>query len=329
MFIYDQITRHMGGGNIQPTTLIGVLFGILSGVASNRYKHIKLPEAVQFFGGSRFVLLFMGLFSTLFSWALLFITPYLQKGLDELTLLMNHLGGFGLFLYGILYRVLTAFGLHHLLNNIFWFQAGSYQTPSGNIVQGDLPRFFAGDPTAGGYMAGLFPIMMFALPAIALAIIQEAREDLKPKIKKTFLTAALVCFLTGVSEQIEFAFLFAAPYLFILHAVLSGAAMWLTYELDIHHGFSYSAGAIDFFLNLHLSHHAWLLIPIGIGYGFVYYFLFRWAIRRFQIPTPAGRKVRTSRIGRGAFPTRRRLFWKRWAARTTSYRWNPALPGCG
>ncbi len=163
MFIYDQITRHMGGGNIQPTTLIGVLFGILSGVASNRYKHIKLPEAVQFFGGSRFVLLFMGLFSTLFSWALLFITPYLQKGLDELTLLMNHLGGFGLFLYGILYRVLTAFGLHHLLNNIFWFQAGSYQTPSGNIVQGDLPRFFAGDPTAGGYMAGLFPIMMFAL----------------------------------------------------------------------------------------------------------------------------------------------------------------------
>ncbi len=109
---------------------------------------------------------------------------------------------------------------------------------------------------------------------------------MKPKIKKTFLTAALVCFLTGVSEQIEFAFLFAAPYLFILHAVLSGAAMWLTYELDIHHGFSYSAGAIDFFLNLHLSHHAWLLIPIGIGYGFVYYFLFRWAIRRFQIPTP-------------------------------------------
>ncbi|BFH61546.1 glucose PTS transporter subunit IIA [Paenibacillus azoreducens] len=302
MFIYGQITRHMGYGGIQPTTLIGILFGVLSGVVSNRYKHIKLPEALQFFGGSRFVLLFMGLFSTAFSWLLLFITPYLQKGLDELTLMMSHLGGFGLFLYGILYRILTAFGLHHLLNNVFWFQVGSYQAPSGNIVQGDMPRFFAGDPTAGNYMAGLFPIMMFALPAIALAIIQEAREDLKPKIKKTFLTAALVCFLTGVSEQIEFAFLFVAPYLFILHAVLSGAAMWLTYEMDIHHGFSYSAGAIDFFLNLHLSHHAWLLIPIGVGYGFIYYFLFRWAIRRFQIPTPGREEGSTLEDWAGSIP---------------------------
>lgn len=117
----------------------------------------------------------------------------------------------------------------------------------------DLPRFFAGDPTAGIFMAGLFPIMMFALPAIALAIIQEAREDLKPKIRKTFLRAAMVCFLTGVSEQIEFAFLFASPYLFALHVVMSGLAMVLTYSLGIHHGFSYSAGVIDFILNLHLS----------------------------------------------------------------------------
>ncbi|KAA9004018.1 PTS glucose transporter subunit IIA [Paenibacillus spiritus] len=286
MFTYDRVVLHLGDGSVQPATLIGILLGIVAGVAHNRFKHIKLPEAIQFFGGSRFVLLFMGLFSALFAWVMLGTAPLLQDALDGLFRVVDRSQGIGLFLYGVLYRVLTAFGLHHILNNIFWFQLGNYTTPDGAVIQGDLPRFFAGDPTAGTFMAGLFPIMMFALPAIAFAIIQEAREDLKPKIRKTFVRAALVCFLTGVSEQIEFAFLFASPYLFAVHAVMSGLAMTLTAALGIHHGFSYSAGAIDFFLNLHLSRRAWLLIPIGIGYGIVYYHLFRWAIRRFQIPTP-------------------------------------------
>ena len=202
-----------------------------------------------------------------------------------------------MFLYGILYRVLTAFGLHHLLNNVYWFQLGSYETEDGTVVQGDLPRFFAGDPTAGDFMAGLFPIMMFALPAIAFAIIQEAREDLKPKVKKTFMRSALVCFLTGVSEQIEFAFLFASPYLYVLHALMAGFAMVLTYAFDIHHGFSYSAGFIDYVLNFHLSQNAWIIIPIGAVYGIVYYFLFRWAIRTFEIPTP-GREEGSALEGR-------------------------------
>lgn len=200
--------------------------------------------------------------------------------------------------------MLVAFGLHHLLNNVFWFQVGTYETPSGHIVQGDLPRFFSGDPTAGYFMSGLFPIMMFALPAIAIAIIQEAREDLKPKIRKTFLTAAFVCFLTGVSEQIEFAFLFAAPYLFLVHAVLSGLAMWLTYELDIRHGFSYSAGFIDYVLNFHLSENAWLLIPVGIAYGLIYYVLFRWAIRTFRIPTPGREEGSVLEDWAGSIPYR-------------------------
>ncbi|HEY2493964.1 MAG TPA: glucose PTS transporter subunit IIA [Paenibacillus sp.] len=286
MFVYDQVTGHLGNGGIQPSTLIGIIFGIIAGVSYNRFRNIKLPEVVQFFGGSRFVLLIVGLFSAGFSWAMVGIAPLLQRGLNELTFIMTQLGGFGLFVYGMLYRILTAFGLHHLLNNVFWFQVGTFTTADGTVIQGDLPRYFAGDPTAGIFMAGLFPIMMFALPGIAFAITHEAREDLKPKIKKTFLTAALVCFLTGVSEQIEFAFLFVAPYLFIVHVVLSGLAMSLTYALDIHHGFSYSAGVIDYILNFHLSHNAWMLLPIGIGYGLIYYFLFRWAIQRFRIPTP-------------------------------------------
>ncbi|MET3210859.1 UNVERIFIED_CONTAM: glucose-specific phosphotransferase system IIA component [Paenibacillus sp. PvR008] len=286
MAIYDQVTLRFGNGLIHPATLIGIILGVISGVAYNRFKSIKLPEVLQFFGGTRFVLLLIGLFSAVFAGLMLIVAPLIQRGLQFIAGLELSLGGFGLFIYGILYRVLAAFGLHHLLNNIFWFQLGTYKTPSGDIVQGDLPRFFAGDPTAGYFMSGLFPIMMFAIPAIALAIIQEAREDLKPKVQKTFLTAALVCFFTGVSEQIEFAFLFAAPYLFLVHAVMSGLAMWLTFELDIHHGFSYSAGFIDYVLNFHLSHNAWLLIPLGVAYGLVYYVLFRWAIRRFRIPTP-------------------------------------------
>ncbi|MFB5677574.1 glucose PTS transporter subunit IIA [Paenibacillus terreus] len=286
MAIYDQVTKHFGSGTVHPATLIAIILGVISGYTHNRFKSIKLPEVLQFFGGSRFVLLFIGLFSAVFAFLMLGIAPVLQGALVHLASMESIMGGFGLFLYGVLYRILVAFGLHHLLNNIFWFQLGTYETPDGNLVQGDLPRFFAGDPTAGYFMSGLFPIMMFALPAIALAIIHEAREDLKPKIRKTFLTAAFVCFLTGVSEQIEFAFLFAAPYLFLLHAVLSGIAMWITYALDIRHGFSYSAGFIDYVLNFHLSHNAWLLIPVGVAYGLVYYVLFRWAIRTFRIPTP-------------------------------------------
>jgi PTS system D-glucosamine-specific IIC component len=297
MFIYDQVISRLGDGSVQPSTLIGIIFGVMSGYVYNRFKHIKLPEAIQFFGGSRFVLLFMGLFSTIFAWIMLGMAPIVQRGFDAFYELTVHMGAFGLFLYGILYRVLTAFGLHHLLNNVYWFQLGSYETEDGTIVQGDLPRFFAGDPTAGDFMAGLFPIMMFALPAIAFAIIQEAREDLKPKVKKTFMRSALVCFLTGVSEQIEFAFLFASPYLYVLHALMAGFAMVLTYSFDIHHGFSYSAGFIDYVLNFHLSQNAWMIIPIGIVYGLVYYFLFRWAIRTFEIPTP-GREEGSALEGR-------------------------------
>lgn len=304
MTIYERVIDHFASGQIQPTTLIGILLGAIAGALYNRFKDFKLPETIQFFGGSRFVLLFMGLLSALFAFAMLAVGPVLQALIDWMDLEVRSTGGFGLFVYGILYRALSAFGLHHLLNNVVWFQFGSYETASGMIVQGDLPRFFAGDPTAGLFMSGLFPIMMFALPATAMAVIHEAREDLKPKVRKTFVRAALVCLLTGVSEQIEFAFLFASPFLFALHAVLAGFAMWLTYALDIHHGFSYSAGLIDFVLNFHLSTNGWMLIPIGIVYGLGYYILFRWAIRKFQIPTPGREEGSTLEDWAGNIPYR-------------------------
>ncbi|GBF76228.1 PTS glucose transporter subunit IIA [Paenibacillus sp. 598K] len=286
MFIYSGITGSMSDLNIQPTILIGVLIGIVSGYCFDLFKEFRLPEYIQFFGGPRFVPLFVSVLSVIFSIMMINIAPYIQEGLHLLGEVVSSAGGFGVFLFGFVHRILAVFGLHHLVSHVFWFQVGGYETDNGTLVYGDLVRFFAGDPTAGAYMAGLYPTMMFALPAIAFAIIQEAREDLKPKVRKTFMSAALASFLTGVTEPIEFAFLFVAPYLFVVHAILSGLVMWLTYELGILHGFSFSAGAIDYVINLHLSTRGWLLLPIGLVFGFLYYIMFRWAIWRFRIPTP-------------------------------------------
>ncbi|MGG1553209.1 glucose PTS transporter subunit IIA [Paenibacillus ferrarius] len=285
-FMFTRLVEHQLGSQFQLGVSGGILIGLLSAIIYHHFKDVKLPEYIQFFGGPRIVPLIMGFATLIVSYIMIGIGPYLEVGMGKLSSFLLGLGGFGAFLYGIGHRLLVPSGLHHILNNFFWFQVGAYKEPSGQYAYGDLPRFFAGDPTAGIYMAGLYPIMMFALPAIAFAIIGEAREDLKPKIRATFLTAALASFLTGVTEPIEFAFLFVAPYLFVVHAILSGAAMWIAYELNIHHGFSYSAGAIDYIINLHLAHNGLLLIPIGIVYGLLYYFLFRWAIQRFRIPTP-------------------------------------------
>lgn len=286
-FIFTQITKQYLGVQFQFGVSGGILIGIISALSYHQFKNIKLPEYIQFFGGPRFVPLFVSVVTLFISYLMIRIGPYLQYSMEFFGAWLLSLKGIGAFFYGIAYRLLVPFGLHHILNNFFWFQVGSYERPTdGNVVFGDLPRFFSGDPEAGIYMAGLYPIMMFALPAIALAIIHEAREDLQARVKKTFAIAALTCFLTGVTEPIEFAFLFVAPYLFVVHAILSGTAMWVAYELGIHHGFSFSAGVIDFLINAHLATKPFLLIPIGIVYGLLYYVLFRWAIRRFSIPTP-------------------------------------------
>lgn len=285
-FLFVQITTHLTNHSLHIGITGGILIGLISAVAYHRFKDMKLPESIQFFGGPRFIPIFMSVAAIAFSYVMVFLQSSIELGLVHYSDAFLELGGFGAFLYGVAHRLLVPSGLHHILNNFAWFQIGAFETEDGRIVFGDIPRFFAGDPTAGLYMSGLYPTIMFALPAIAFAIIKEAREDLKPRVKATFLTAALAAFLTGVTEPIEFAFLFVAPTLFFIHAILSGLSMWITYELDIHHGFSFSAGAIDFLLNYHLAHNGWMIIPIGLVYALIYYHLFRWAIRRFDIRTP-------------------------------------------
>ena len=210
----------------------------------------------------------------------------------------------------MLNRVLIVTGLHHIINNIAWFLLGDY-----NGVTGDLKRFFAGDPSAGAFMSGFFPVMMFGLPGACLAMYRTATPARRAAVGGLLLSMALTSFLTGVTEPIEFAFMFLAPVLYAIHAVLTGLAMVLMHALDVHLGFGFSAGLFDYVLNYSLATRPLLLIPIGLGYFALYYGLFRYCIVRFDLKT-LGREARR----RGGCRGRRRI-----GAATPALGWIRAL----
>jgi PTS system N-acetylglucosamine-specific IIC component len=206
-------------------------------------------------------------------------------------------GNFGLFAYGVLNRLLIVTGLHHILNNIAWFIIGDFHGTTG-----DLKRFFAGDPTAGAFMAGFFPIMMFGLPAACLAMYHCALPDRRKAVAGMLLSLALTSFLTGVTEPIEFSFMFLAPALYLLHAILTGVSMVVMNLLGVKLGFGFSAGLFDYLLGFGISTRALLLVPVGLAYFALYYFSFRWCIRRFDLKTPgrdAGEVVAPRSSGAG------------------------------
>ena len=190
----------------------------------------------------------------------------------------------GLFSYGVLNRVLIVTGLHHIINNIAWFLLGDF-----NGVTGDLKRYFAGDPTAGAFMSGFFPVMMFGLPGACLAMYRTALPAKRKAVGGMLLSMALTSFLTGVTEPIEFSFMFLAPLLYVIHALLTGIAMVLMDALGVHLGFGFSAGLFDYVLNFPLSTRPWLLVPVGLGYFALYYGLFRYFIVRFNLEDAGSR----------------------------------------
>ncbi|MGQ9365656.1 N-acetylglucosamine-specific PTS transporter subunit IIBC [Azospirillum sp. ST 5-10] len=273
---------------------VGILIGIIAGQLYNRYKDIKLPDYLAFFGGRRFVPIVTGLaalgLAVLFGYG----WPVVDAGLTGLTTGVLGLGELGLFLYGVLNRVLIITGLHHIINNIAWFLLGDYQG-----VTGDLNRFFKGDPTAGTFMAGFFPVMMFGLPAACLAMYHTARPENRAAVGGVLLSMALTAFLTGVTEPVEFAFMFLAPVLYAVHAVLTGVSMVLMDVLNVKLGFGFSAGLFDYVLNYGKATNPILLLPVGAVYFVVYYALFRFVIQRFDLKTlgrddvalPAGQAV--------------------------------------
>ncbi|GLX69411.1 N-acetylglucosamine-specific PTS transporter subunit IIBC [Paenibacillus glycanilyticus] len=273
------------------TTLnMGVLGGIIAGLVAsyfyNKYHDIKLPDWLGFFGGKRFVPIITSFAMVIVGLIFGLIWGPVQSGLDTFGRWIVDLGGIGAFIFMTANRLLIPFGLHHVINAIAWFQIGDYTDAAGNVVHGDLHRFFAGDPTAGMFMTGFFPIMMFALPAAAFAIIHSAKPEKRKLVSSIFIGSALASFLTGITEPLEFAFMFVAPVLYVIHAVLTGISAWLVVELGIHHGFGFSAGFLDYAINYPLSTKGWMIIPIGLVYAVVYYVLFRVVIVKLNLKTP-------------------------------------------
>lgn len=260
---------------------IGIASGIVGGLFYNRFSNVKLPEYLAFFGGRRFVPIVAGLAGLAMAAVVGGSYGVLSGGLDTLSHAIVGSGRVGLFIYGLANRLLIVTGLHHILNNVAWFIVGDFHGATG-----DLKRFFAGDPTAGAFMAGFFPVMMFGLPAACLAMYHAAPKDRRPEVGGMLLSMALTSFLTGVTEPIEFTFMFLAPLLFALHAVLTGASFVVMSVLGVKLGFGFSAGLFDYVLNFGKATRPLLLIPVGLAYFGVYYGAFRWAIARFDLKTP-------------------------------------------
>jgi len=260
---------------------LGIVSGLVGGWAYNRFSDVKLPSYLAFFAGRRFVPIVTGAIGVVFAGVFGYGWPLAAAAMDSLSRAVVAAGPAGLFLYGTLNRLLIVTGLHHILNNIAWFLLGDFHG-----VTGDLKRFFAGDPTAGAFMAGFFPVMMFGLPGACLAMYHAAPPERRRGAVGLLASMALTSCLTGVTEPIEFAFMFVAPLLYLVHALLTGLSMVLMAQLDVHLGFGFSAGVFDYVLNFGKATHPWRLLPVGVGYFVVYYALFRYAIVRFDLPTP-------------------------------------------
>ncbi|SFS87142.1 PTS transporter subunit EIIC [Marininema halotolerans] len=270
----------------QTDVLGGIITGLITAYLYRKYKDIRLPDWLQFFGGKRFVPIITSFVMLLVGILFMMIWPPIREGIGTVGTALVDSGGVGLFGYGFLNRLLLPFGLHHILNALVWFDVGQFTNASGEVIRGDLHRFFAGDPTAGSFMAGFYPIMMFALPGACLAMVHEAKPSQRKATAGVLMAAALTAFVTGITEPIEYAFMFLAPVLYGIHAVLTGFSLVIMDALGVKHGFGFSAGLIDYLLNFTRATKAWLIIPVGLGYGALYYGIFRAVIRRFQLPTP-------------------------------------------
>jgi PTS system N-acetylglucosamine-specific IIC component len=260
--------------NVNMGVFIGILIGITAGTLYNRYHTIKLPDYIGFFGGKRFVPIITAIVAIMIGVLSGYFWHYAQSAIDTFSQTIISLEALGTFIYGTLNRLLIPLGLHHILNSVFWFQLGEFTYLKEGVEQvanGDLHRFFAGDPTAGVYMSGFYITMMFGLPAMALALYLNTSKEKRTYAAAILGSTAFTSFLTGVTEPLEFLFIFAAPLLFLAHALLTGLALAITQLLDIHSGFGFSAGLIDYLINYKLSTNPLYLIPLGLLFFLLYF----------------------------------------------------------
>ncbi len=281
----------MGIPSIETGVFGGIIVGMVAAACFNRFYKIQLPSYLGFFAGKRsvpiitsFAVIFLGV-------VLSFIWPPIGGAIESFSNWAAHgRPALAFTIYGVVERALIPFGLHHVWNVPFFFQAGSYTDPAtGSVVTGEIARFISGDPTAGN-MTGGYLFKMWGLPAAAIAIWRAARPENRAKIGGIMLSAALTAFLTGITEPIEFAFLFVAPVLYGIHAILAGLAYFVCIALGIKHGFTFSHGFIDYVVLFPKSQHALWLFVLGPIWAAIYYAVFTFAIRKFNLATP-GREV--------------------------------------
>ncbi|MDQ3987593.1 MAG: PTS transporter subunit EIIC [Actinomycetota bacterium] len=282
-------TQTLDLAEANPTGVLGgILVGLLAAVLWQRYHRVKLPTWLAFFGGRRFVPIVTA-FAALVAAVVVALLWFLAgAGIDWVGDQLVGAGALGVGVYGVVNRLLIPLGLHHIVNSIVWFTVPDCSDAAGTTLGGDLNCYFAGVDGTGGFMAGFFPVIMFGLPAAALAMVHEARTPRRKAVAGIMVAAGLTSLVTGVTEPIEFAFIFVAPVLFAVHAVLTGASMALAYVLDIKIGFGFSAGLIDYVLNFNKANteNPLLVIVLGVIYAIVYYLLFRFLIRTLDLKTP-------------------------------------------
>jgi len=275
--VYISIDKDVNMG-----VFVGIIIGVLAGTLYNRFHDIRLPEFLGFFGGKRFVPIITALSAIVVGIIAGYFWSYAQGAIDSFSGLIIGLNEVGTFIYGTLNRLLIPLGLHHILNSVFWFQLGEYSYMKDGVevvANGDLHRFFAGDPSAGVYMSGFYLVMMFGLPAMTYAIYLNTPKEYRKKAGAILAGVAFTSFLTGITEPLEFLFLFVAPPLFLLHALLTGLALAVTQLFNIHAGFGFSAGFIDYIINYKLATNPLLILPLGIVFALLYFVLSYYLIK--------------------------------------------------
>ncbi|MGW3624600.1 PTS transporter subunit EIIC [Streptomyces sp. NPDC000880] len=269
-----------------PGVLGGIVMGLLAAILWQRFHRTKLVDWLGFFNGRRLVPIIMAFVGIVIGVCFGLVWEPIGNGISHFGEWMTGLGAGGAALFGGVNRALIPIGMHQFVNTVAWFQLGDFTNSAGEVVHGDITRFLAGDPTAGMYQSGFFPIMMFGLPAAALAMAHCARPERRKAVLGMMVSLALTSFVTGVTEPIEFSFMFIAPLLYVIHAVLTAVSLAVTWGLGVHAGFNFSAGFIDYALNWTHATKPWMIIPIGLVFAAVYYVTFRFAIVKFNLTTP-------------------------------------------
>ncbi|WP_421622478.1 PTS transporter subunit EIIC [Borrelia sp. MN22-0132] len=277
---------------VNMSVLGGIITGTSSAILSDRIINYKIPQFLGFFSGQRLVPIANGILSAILAIIFAFIWAPLQITINQIGNWMIEAGNLGIFVFGFLNRLLIITGLHQLLNTLVYFVFGEYTTNDGNIIQGEITRYLNGDPNAGAFTSGMYPVMLFGLPGAALAMYLTSKKERRKEVGGILLSASLTSFLTGITEPIEYTFMLIAPLLYLIHAILTGISLVITNILEIRIAFSLSAGIIDYFLMFPKSTNALLILPIGLVIGTVYFTIFITLIKTFKIKTP-GREDNT------------------------------------